>query len=115
MARNTINISGNLFGLILAVLESAPLHGYGIAREIESRSADALSFGEGTLYPALRALEQDRFIESGWDTSGPGAARKVYSLTPSGTQELARVRQAWLDYSRSVDKVMGAQARPTTA
>ena len=115
MGKNTINISGNLFGLILAVLESAPLHGYGIAREIETRSSDALSFGEGTLYPALRALEQEGFIQSGWDTSGPGAARKVYELTPEGTRELERLRVAWHDYARSVDKVMGGLPTPRTA
>ena len=107
MGKASLNISGNLLGLILAVLEDAPLHGYGIAREIEKRSADALSIGEGTLYPALRVLEQDGFVQAAWDTSGPGAARKVYELTPSGKQELIRFREAWREYSRSVDKVLG--------
>jgi PadR family transcriptional regulator PadR len=100
------NLSGNLNGLILSVLEGAPLHGYGIAREIEKRSADALSFGEGTLYPALRTLEHEGFVTASWDTSGPGAARKVYELTPEGQQELIRLREAWTEYARSVDSVL---------
>ncbi|MDR3689602.1 MAG: helix-turn-helix transcriptional regulator [Fimbriimonas sp.] len=115
MARSSIHISGNLFGLILAVLESAPLHGYGIAREIEIRSSDALSFGEGTLYPALRALEQDGFIEARWDTSGTGPAKKVYELTPDGKAELARIREAWRDYSRSIDQVLGGLPKMQSA
>jgi len=107
MKKSALNISGNLLGLILAVLEAGPLHGYGIAREIERRSSDALSFGEGTLYPALRILEQDGFVVASWDTSGPGAARKTYDLTPSGKSELARFREAWREYSRSVESVLG--------
>jgi len=112
MSGKPFNISGNLLGLILAVLERAPMHGYGIAREIEKRSADALSFGEGTLYPALRMLEKDGFVNALWDTSGPGPARKVYELTEEGKMELARIRDAWRSYSHSIDLVLGA---PQTA
>jgi PadR family transcriptional regulator PadR len=114
MAKTSFQLSGSLIGLVLAVLEETPLHGYGIAREIERRSADALSFGEGTLYPALRTLEQRGLIEGSWDTAGGhGPARKVYRLTPEGLAELARVRAEWHEYSRSIDRVMGgAPLRP---
>src|ERR1043166_3679889 len=53
-------LKGNTPTLVLAVLKDQPLHGYGIAREIERRSDNALKFKEGTLYPALHALEGGR-------------------------------------------------------
>jgi PadR family transcriptional regulator PadR len=110
MPKANLQISGNLAGLVLAVLNDAPLHGYGIAREIEAKSADALSFGEGTLYPALKILERDGFIVGRWDTaSGSGPARKVYDITPEGKEELARIREAWIEYSRSVGLVLDAK------
>ena len=40
-------LKGNTPTLVLAVLSDAPLHGYGIAREIERRSDNALKFKEG--------------------------------------------------------------------
>jgi len=102
-----MQISGSLLGLILSVLDDAPLHGYGIAREIERRSAEALSFGEGTLYPALRNLEQDGFVQARWDTSAErGPARKVYDITPEGRLELTRIRTDWSQYSHSIDRVL---------
>ena len=55
-------LKGNTPTLILAVLETASRHGYGIAREIERRSDNALAFKEGTLYPALHALEREGLI-----------------------------------------------------
>ena len=63
---------GSIQTLILAVLADGPRHGYAIAREIERRSVDALSFGEGALYPALRALERE---ESGRQPVGTAAER----------------------------------------
>ena len=111
MAKTSFQQSGSLLGLVLAVLEETPLHGYGIAREIERRSADALTFGEGTLYPALRTLEQRGLIAGTWDTVGEhGPARKVYRLKPEGLAELQRVRAEWHEYSRSIDLVMGGAA-----
>ena len=62
-------LKGNTPTLILAVLRDTPRHGYAIAREIERRSDNALQFKEGTLYPALRALERDRLDEPGSQTN----------------------------------------------
>ena len=107
MKRQSESAKGNLAGLILAVLEDEPRHGYAIAREIERRSADALSFGEGALYPALKLLEQSEFVLGQWDTSGSGPARRVYHLTPEGAAELTRRRVAWQEYAKSIDQVLG--------
>lgn len=115
MPRNTLQASGNLVGLILAVLSDESLHGYGIAREIERRSENALTFGEGTLYPALKHLESQGHVVGHWRTpEGPGPARKVYEITPQGQQELVRIRTAWAEYSRSIDSVFGGHPEPIT-
>ena len=110
MGANSLQKSGDLAGLVLAVLDDGPSHGYAIAREIERRSADALSFGEGALYPALRSLEKDGFVVAAWDTNVErGPARKVYHITPEGILELSRVRNAWSTYSHSVSLVLGGK------
>ena len=70
--------------LILAVLAEGARHGYAIAREIERRSSDALSVGEGALYPALRALEREGLVQSEWQTQPTDAATRGSRATPSG-------------------------------
>src|SRR6476469_543167 len=77
-------LKGNTPTLVLAVLKDAPLHGYGIAREIERRTNNALKCKEGTLYPALHALERDGHIKGEWQRKPEGGERKVYEITPSG-------------------------------
>jgi PadR family transcriptional regulator PadR len=101
--------------LILAVLSDGPRHGYAIAREIERLSADALSPGEGILYPALRGLENDSLVVSEWQTFGSGPARKVYTLTEEGRAELARRTKAWDIYAQAVASILGRKPHGSPA
>ena len=50
-------LQGTLDLLVLRVLQSAPMHGFGIALKIHLLSADALRIEEGSLYPALYRME----------------------------------------------------------
>jgi len=97
----------NAATLILAVLLEAPRHGYAIAREIERRSDQALSPGEGALYPALRGLENEGLIEGQWEEQASGPRRRVYALTQSGAKELQKRTHSWQKYVHSVNRVMG--------
>ncbi len=98
--------------LILATLEDGPRHGYGIARAIEGVSETALRLREGSLYPALRVLEQDGYLESAWEVQPSGPARKVYTLTGSGRAELQKRRQEWEQYARFVGTILRGGQKP---
>ncbi len=95
--------------LILAVLADGPRHGYAIARSIEARSEGMLTAREGTLYPSLRQLESDEFIESLWEHPVSGPARKVYRLTETGQAECARRVAAWQKYAAAFGAIVGGK------
>lgn len=98
---------GDLPALILAVLSDAPRHGYALAREVERLSDGALHLREGTLYPALRVLEQDGLILGTWEIQAKGADRKVYTLTETGRREKATRTQALRDYANLLHAILG--------
>lgn len=98
--------------LVLAVLSEGSCHGYAIAREVERRSKDLFKLREGSLYPALRVLEQEKFIVGEWETQG-GPARKVYRITAEGRADLARRTLEWADYREAVNSFLGASHAPT--
>jgi len=97
---------GDLPALVLAVLSRHRLHGYGIAREVERVSDDALSMREATLYPALRVLEADGLILGRWEAQEKGADRKVYTLTEAGAKEARRRTQELKDYTTLIKTVL---------
>src|SRR5580704_16663401 len=65
-------LQGTLDLLILKTISSKPLHGWGIAKRIQTLSADALAVGQGSLYPALHRLENQRWIFATWEESNLG-------------------------------------------
>ena len=92
--------------LLLATLRDGPAHGYALARTIERRTENALQLREGTLYPALHALEREGLILSAWETPAGGRERKVYRLTPSGEKKLDEWSQGWHQFVAAVGQVL---------
>ena len=106
---------GDLPALVLAVLGERPRHGYAIAREVERLSDQALHMKEGTLYPALRVLEQDGLIVGQWEPQEKGADRKVYALTEAGKKEMARRTRELHDYATLIHTLLGRMGHAQTA
>ncbi len=97
---------GDIPTLILAVLSEEPTHGYAIARAVERKSGAVLRMREGSLYPALRVLEEAKHIAGAWETPERGPARKVYTLTDAGARELAERVRRWEAYAGAVQSVL---------
>jgi DNA-binding PadR family transcriptional regulator len=91
--------------LLLAALQSAPMHGYAIIEYVRQTSAGQFDYAEGTIYPALRGLEDAGLVDSHWDATG-GRRRRVYQLSPRGARELTRQRQDWKRFTQGVDAVL---------
>jgi len=99
-------LQGTLDMLILRVLKSGPLHGYGIGLRIEQASGDALRVEEGSLYPALHRIEQEGWIRSRWGVSENNRRAKFYELTPQGEGQLAVEDENWQRLTAAVRQVM---------
>jgi DNA-binding PadR family transcriptional regulator len=55
-----------------------------------------------TVYRVLRALEEQGFVTSRWDTDGGGPARRLYQITEDGDRYLAW----WVQDLRETDRVL---------
>lgn len=101
-------VRGHLDGLILAVLESSPLHGYAVIEALRARSGGALDLPTGTIYPALRRLERAALLAGTWSTL-EGRERRTYRITRAGRRALAHRRAEWDEFTAVVQSVL----RPT--
>jgi len=59
---------------------------------------------EGTLYPLLTRLKNDRLLKYEWQESTQGPPRKYYALTMDGEEALRQLDAGWeeLDYTVTV-------------
>jgi PadR family transcriptional regulator, regulatory protein PadR len=101
-------LQGTLGLVVLKALLSGALHGYAIARWVEDTTGDVLQVEEGSLYPALRRLEDRGFITSQWGLSENNRRARYYSLTTAGRKHLKSEAARWLEFSDAVVQVLRA-------
>src|SRR3954469_15871619 len=99
-------LQGTLGILILKSLLLGKSHGYAVARWVEDTTGDVLQIEEGSLYPALRRLEDRGFISSHWATSENNRRARYYTLTRSGRQHLRADASTWLQFAQAVTLVL---------
>ncbi|MCI2418144.1 helix-turn-helix transcriptional regulator [Saccharopolyspora sp. K220] len=98
-------VRGHLDGLLLAVLEPGPLHGYAIIAAVQQRSRGALELRTGTIYPALNRLERLGLLRSSWQSIGE-RRRRCYQLTEAGRRGLATERTEWQEFTTAIGSVL---------
>jgi PadR family transcriptional regulator, regulatory protein PadR len=103
----TDNLQGALELLVLKALEEGPMHGWGISLHIEQVSDEVLRVEEGSLYPALHRMEQERWIAAEWGRSENNRRARYYHLTGSGRKRLAAEREQWRKITGAIALVLG--------
>ena len=98
---------GVLDMLVLKLLESDEKYGYQIISELKEKSNNRFLLKEGTLYPILYRLEDDKFVESRWNEAvGKKVPRKYYVITEEGKKALKEIQTLWLDINHSAMMIM---------
>ena len=98
-------LKGHLDGLLLAVLEAGPTHGYAVIEALRAGSDGTFDLPTGTVYPALHRLEDVGLVASTW-SNGPGRKRRVYRLTADGRRALTDQRATWVEFATAVHSVL---------
>jgi PadR family transcriptional regulator, regulatory protein PadR len=100
------HLQGALSLLVLKSLEHGQMHGWGITLHIQSISNEVLQVEEGSLYPALHRMEQEKWIISEWGLSENNRRARFYRLTALGRQQLSAERQHWQKITNAVAMVL---------
>ncbi len=82
-------LPGTLDLLILRILVSDSMHGYGLAQRLKILSKDVLQVGESSLYPALQRLLLNGYVDAEWGPSDNNRKARYYTLTKAGRKHLA--------------------------
>ena len=101
-------LQGTLALLILKALLGGSKHGFAVAQWIEETTSDVLRIEEGSLYPALRRVEDRGWVETEWGLSENNRRAKYYTLTAKGRAHLRAQAAHWLRYAGAVTQVLRA-------
>ncbi|MBO4640323.1 MAG: PadR family transcriptional regulator [Treponema sp.] len=98
--------SALLDAVVLSVVSLEGTYGYKITQDVRQ----VMDVSESTLYPVLRRLQKDGFLET-YDMEFQGRNRRYYKITSNGMILLDKYRSEWLSYKSNVDKILMGQEK----
>jgi transcriptional regulator len=99
-------LPGMLDMLILKVLSVQPLHGYGIAQQLQRLSQDVIRVEEGSLYPALQRMRQKGWLKAEWRQTPNNQRARYYTITAAGRRQLGEEETRFAELMAAVRRVM---------
>lgn len=100
-------LKGALDAAVLAVVGEGDGYGYDLVRRL--REAGLNEVAEASVYGTLRRLYRAGALTTYLQPSEEGPSRRYYGLTDSGRAALSEARRAWIDFSRTLDRILGTE------
>lgn len=91
-----------LIPCLLLLLRDLRVHGYQLIQELVSFGFEAVD--QGYVYRTLRQMEKENLVNSEWDTTSGGPAKRIYSITEQGEAYLSAWAATLEQYQRTLDR-----------
>lgn len=88
---------------VLSLLKRDDKYGYELIAEISK----GIEISEGTIYPLLRRLKNEGYVETYLEESSEGPPRKYYRLTERGDNTRIMYLDEWNEFLRGVNSIIG--------
>ena len=99
---NTQYKKGVLELCLLSLLKRRDCYGY----EVSEYLSGYIDIADGTVYPILRKLKSDGLVTTYLSEESGGPPRKYYSLTKLGLETFQADRKEYLNFARTVEKLL---------
>jgi transcriptional regulator len=101
-------IQGTLDLLILRSLALEPMHGFGVARRIETVSQGVFRVNPGSLLVAFQRLERQGLVKGEWRATENGRRARFYALTRTGRRRLDQETEQWARRAAAIGRLLEA-------
>lgn len=88
---------------VLTLLNSKRRYGLELLEELNEHN---LAISDGSIYPLLSRLRDEKKVTAEWVDEGSGHAHKYYQLTSHGKQTLQGMLLAWREYTVAIDRLI---------
>ena len=104
-------VRGSIDPIVLRTLASmGPQHAYSIAARLLQVSGAADGINQGSLYPALVRLEQQKRVTARWGATSNGREAKFYSITRSGRESIAEETRRWRQFASAMESLLAEES-----
>ena len=97
---NTQFKKGVLELIVLLSVSKKDMYGYELILEVSK----VVDVNDGTIYPLLKRLTNEKYFETYLIESTEGPPRKYYKITVLGINRLQELKETWKEFADSVNK-----------
>lgn len=90
---------------VLTMIGRKDYYGYELVEEISK----VLEISEGTLYPILRRLTEEKYFETYLQESSEGPPRKYYRITKTGKEFQKEQFKQWNEFNQQIAELIGGK------
>jgi PadR family transcriptional regulator PadR len=87
---------------VLTMISQKDYYGYELVEEISK----VLEISEGTLYPILRRLTEEKYFETYLTESSEGPPRKYYRITKKGKEFQKDQFKQWIEFNNQIGQLI---------
>ena len=99
---NTQFKKGVLELIVLLSVFKKDMYGYELITEVSK----VVDVNDGTIYPLLKRLTNDKLCDTYLVESNEGPSRKYYKITDLGKDKMLELKKTWTEFSISVNNFM---------
>ena len=97
---NTQFKKGVLELIVLLSVNDKDKYGYELVVEVNK----VVEVNDGTIYPLLKRLTNEKYFDTYLVDSSEGPARKYYRITVLGKERLEELKLSWNNFQKSVNR-----------
>lgn len=95
---------GTLSFVVLRILmDNQEYYGYDLINEIKKRTA--IEIAEGTLYPLMNRLKDEKLVDYKWVEQNSGIPRKYYTITSLGQETAEEMKKYWIKLNDTINSI----------
>ena len=97
---------GTLDLLVLRVIATGPMHGWGLMKRLGTLTDDVFQVTPGALFPALQRIEESGWVSGEWGVSENNRKARFYTITRTGRRQLQKEEAHWNAITLAVSRVL---------
>lgn len=86
--------------VVLLTLFKKNMYGYELVNEVSK----VIKIQDGTIYPLLKRLTNEKYFETYLIESNEGPPRKYYKITTLGKKRARELKKEWHEFTNSISK-----------
>jgi len=95
--------------VVLSKIEEKDRYGYDIFQEISKH----MVISESTIYPILRKMVKEGFLDTYLKASNEGPPRKYFTITIHGKKRYKALCDEWENFKNSIEELLGGVKNET--